>query len=74
MKQPTGPIEMTQCDFETVESVTDELYSNLHELVAAPFFRYYRVCQYLHASDADVDVRMLTRLLDGPIPRLPFLG
>lgn len=45
--QPTGPIEMTQCDFETVESVTDELYNNLHDLVATPFFRYYRVSVYV---------------------------
>ncbi|THG96924.1 hypothetical protein EW145_g7695 [Phellinidium pouzarii] len=43
---PTGPIEMTQCDFETVESVTDELYNNLHDLTSTPFFRYFRVDLY----------------------------
>ncbi|KAI5123702.1 hypothetical protein M0805_001728 [Coniferiporia weirii] len=43
---PTGPIEMTQCDFETVESVTDELYNNLHDLTSTPFFRFFRVDLY----------------------------
>lgn len=43
--QPTGPIETTQCDFETVESVTDTLYDELHSLVETPFFKYFRVCR-----------------------------
>ena len=41
--QPTGPIETTLCDYETVESVTEQLYSDLHELVSKPFFKYFRV-------------------------------
>jgi len=43
---PTGPIETTLCDFETVEGYNDELYSNLHELVETPFFKYFRVDLY----------------------------
>ncbi|CDO77316.1 hypothetical protein BN946_scf184775.g6 [Trametes cinnabarina] len=43
---PTGPIETTQCDFETVESATDELYTELHALVETPFFKYFRVDLY----------------------------
>ncbi|KAJ7647077.1 hypothetical protein FB45DRAFT_892272 [Roridomyces roridus] len=43
---PTGPIEMTMCDYETVESVNDMLYHNLHELVQLPFFKYFQVDLY----------------------------
>ncbi|KAF7315463.1 Endoplasmic oxidoreductin-1 [Mycena indigotica] len=43
---PTGPIDTTLCDFETVESVNDELFSNLHELVATPFFKFFQVDLY----------------------------
>ncbi|CAL1707294.1 unnamed protein product [Somion occarium] len=43
---PTGPIETTLCDFETVESYNDELYTQLHDLVQTPFFKYYRVDLY----------------------------
>lgn len=32
------------CDYETIESVNDELFSNLSELVHKPFFRYFQVC------------------------------
>ncbi len=42
--QPTGPIETTECDFETMESVTETLYDELHSLVDTPFFKYFRVC------------------------------
>jgi ERO1-like protein beta len=41
--QPTGPIETTMCDYETIESVNSELYHNLHELVKTPFFKYFQV-------------------------------
>ncbi|KAF8342179.1 uncharacterized protein EI90DRAFT_3150264 [Cantharellus anzutake] len=41
-----GPIETTHCDYETVESVNDELVSNLSALVRKPFFRYYKVDLY----------------------------
>lgn len=43
---PTGPIDTTSCDFETVESVTDALYTHLHDLVQTPFFKYFRVDLY----------------------------
>ncbi|KAF9820371.1 hypothetical protein IEO21_01380 [Rhodonia placenta] len=42
----TGPIETTLCDYETVESVNDELYDQLHSLVETPFFRYFRADLY----------------------------
>jgi ERO1-like protein beta len=38
-----GPIETTTCDFETVESVNDDLYDHLHNLVQMPFFKTFRV-------------------------------
>ncbi|KAG1716419.1 hypothetical protein ID866_771, partial [Astraeus odoratus] len=42
----TGPIETTLCDYETIESVNEELYTNLHDLVQTPFFRYFQVDLY----------------------------
>ncbi|KAF9568061.1 endoplasmic oxidoreductin [Agrocybe pediades] len=42
----TGPIETTMCDFETIESVNEELFGNLSELVEKPFFRYFQVDLY----------------------------
>ncbi|KIJ67955.1 hypothetical protein HYDPIDRAFT_82991 [Hydnomerulius pinastri MD-312] len=42
----TGPIETTMCDYETIESVNEELYTNLHDLVETPFFRYFQVDLY----------------------------
>uniref|UniRef100_A0A0W0EXF6 Endoplasmic oxidoreductin-1 n=1 Tax=Moniliophthora roreri TaxID=221103 RepID=A0A0W0EXF6_MONRR len=49
--KPTGPIEATLCDYETVDSVKKDLYENLRDLVKAPFFRYlqmdlYRGCPF----------------------------
>lgn len=44
--KPTGPIETTMCDYETVESVNEELLSNLSELVRMPFFKYFQVDLY----------------------------
>ncbi|KAJ7496038.1 hypothetical protein B0H11DRAFT_2001621 [Mycena galericulata] len=43
---PTGPIDTTMCDYETVESVNDRLYSNLHDLVEMPFFKYFQIDLY----------------------------
>ncbi|KAI0305714.1 endoplasmic oxidoreductin [Multifurca ochricompacta] len=43
---PTGPIETTLCDYETIESVNNVLYDQLHELVETPFFKYFRVDLY----------------------------
>ncbi|KAF8274457.1 hypothetical protein EI94DRAFT_1775828 [Lactarius quietus] len=42
----TGPIETTLCDFETIESVNNVLYDQLHELVQTPFFKFFRVDLY----------------------------
>ena len=35
------------CDYETMESVTDVLYNQLHALVTTPFFKYFRVSSSL---------------------------
>ncbi|KAH9949541.1 endoplasmic oxidoreductin [Amylocystis lapponica] len=43
---PTGPIETTLCDYETVESVNEELFEQVHALVQTPFFKYFRVDLY----------------------------
>ncbi|TBU33829.1 endoplasmic oxidoreductin [Dichomitus squalens] len=43
---PTGPIETTACDYETVESVTETLYNELHSLVETPFFKFFRADLY----------------------------
>ncbi|KAI0266792.1 endoplasmic oxidoreductin [Gloeopeniophorella convolvens] len=43
---PTGPIEATMCDYETMESVNEVLFEKLHELVGTPFFKYFRVDLY----------------------------
>lgn len=45
VRQHTGPIETTLCDYETVESINNVLYDQLHELVQRPFFKYFRVRQ-----------------------------
>ncbi|KAF9454025.1 endoplasmic oxidoreductin-1 [Macrolepiota fuliginosa MF-IS2] len=42
----TGPIETTLCDYETIESVNDDLFNNLSDLVRMPFFRYFQVDLY----------------------------
>ncbi|KAF8520439.1 endoplasmic oxidoreductin [Hysterangium stoloniferum] len=44
--RPTGPIETTLCDYESVESVTHTLHGHLSELVRAPFFKYFRTDLY----------------------------
>ncbi|KZT61993.1 endoplasmic reticulum oxidoreductin 1 [Calocera cornea HHB12733] len=41
--QLSGPIETTQCDYETVESATEVLFDRLGQLVKMPFFKYYKV-------------------------------
>ncbi|KAG9316344.1 hypothetical protein JVU11DRAFT_2375 [Chiua virens] len=45
-RQTTGPIETTLCDYETIESINEELYANLHDLVQTPFFKYFQVDLY----------------------------
>ncbi|KAF9244963.1 hypothetical protein BU15DRAFT_85793 [Melanogaster broomeanus] len=40
-RKTTGPIETTMCDYETIESVNEELYENLRDLVQTPFFRNF---------------------------------
>ncbi|KIJ49627.1 hypothetical protein M422DRAFT_74655 [Sphaerobolus stellatus SS14] len=44
--KPTGPIETTMCDYESVESVSHTLHDYLGELVRAPFFKYFRTDLY----------------------------
>ncbi|KAJ8093341.1 endoplasmic oxidoreductin-1 [Marasmius tenuissimus] len=44
--QPTGPIEATLCDYETLDNVKNDLYENLKELVKTPFFRYLQMDMY----------------------------
>ena len=41
--KPSGPIENTLCEYETLERVNTDLYDTLHDLVKTPFFRYYKV-------------------------------
>lgn len=36
------------CDYETIESVNDELFGNMSELVNMPFFRYFQVYHLLY--------------------------
>ncbi|KAF7981891.1 hypothetical protein HWV62_31473 [Athelia sp. TMB] len=43
---PTGPIETTLCDYESIESVNEDLFHNLKELVHTPFFKYFQVDLY----------------------------
>lgn len=43
LRQPTGLIQDACCDFETVESVNNDVFNGVHELVETPFFRYYKV-------------------------------
>ncbi|KAG8932929.1 hypothetical protein FRC01_011646 [Tulasnella sp. 417] len=37
------PIETTQCDYETLESVIKPLHTSLHSLVRTPFFKYLKI-------------------------------
>jgi hypothetical protein len=43
---PSGPIEATNCAYETVEALNKDLFPALHGLVSHPFFRYYKVDLY----------------------------
>lgn len=43
---PTGTIETTLCDYESVDTANDKLVLNLKELVQTPFFRYFRIDLY----------------------------
>ena len=51
IRQPTGPIETTLCDYETIESVNNVLYDQLHGLVQTPFFKYFRVRNLTHLCE-----------------------
>ncbi|KAG8745215.1 hypothetical protein FRC10_008527 [Ceratobasidium sp. 414] len=44
--KPTGPIETTLCDFETVETMNNRLFGQLTDLVTTPFFKYFRADLY----------------------------
>src|ERR1700722_5489797 len=43
---PTGPIETTLCDYESIETVNDLLYAHLKDLVRTPSFRFFQVGLY----------------------------
>ncbi|KAF8236586.1 endoplasmic oxidoreductin [Tricholoma matsutake] len=65
--KPTGPIETTMCDYETMESVNEELFNHLSELVRLPFFKYFRVDLYRecpfwsdHGSCSDIGCAITT--------------
>ena len=58
------------CDYETIESVNDDLFSNLSELVNKPFFRYFQV-----RLDNPVGMLLESKFLPGgPIPRVSVLA
>ncbi|KAG8710877.1 hypothetical protein FRC09_020894, partial [Ceratobasidium sp. 395] len=44
--KPTGPIETTLCDFETVEGMNERLFGQLADLVTTPFFKYFKADLY----------------------------
>jgi hypothetical protein len=58
--KPTGPIDTTLCDYETVESVNDKLFANLHELVQMPFFKYFQVSPLVGGRQFDAYVSRST--------------
>ncbi|KAI0051924.1 endoplasmic oxidoreductin [Auriscalpium vulgare] len=58
---PTGPIETTMCDYETIESVNDDLYAQLHDLVATPFFKYFRADLYRECPFWDENVLCMNK-------------
>lgn len=41
--QLSGPIEATNCAYETIEALNKELFPAVHDLVSTPFFKYYKV-------------------------------
>jgi ERO1-like protein beta len=57
----TGPIETTLCDFETIESVNNVLYDQLHELVQTPFFKFFRVDLYRECPFWEENVYCMNR-------------
>ncbi|KAI0297095.1 endoplasmic oxidoreductin [Russula brevipes] len=60
-KTPTGPIETTLCDYETIESVNNVLYNQLHDLVQTPFFKYFRVDLYRECPFWEENVLCMNR-------------
>ncbi|KAL0956380.1 hypothetical protein HGRIS_002527 [Hohenbuehelia grisea] len=66
---PTGPIETTKCDYETVESVNKDLHANLKALVRTPFFRYiqvdlYRECPFWNVPGSCRDIQCAITTID----------
>ncbi|GMK56213.1 hypothetical protein CspeluHIS016_0300530 [Cutaneotrichosporon spelunceum] len=43
---PSGPIEATNCAYETIETLNKDLFPALDSLVREPFFRHYKVDLY----------------------------
>lgn len=59
----TGPIETTLCDYESIESVNDELFKELHSLVETPFFKYFRVRRPVHFPEFFMVSSLINRLI-----------
>ncbi|KAJ3972099.1 endoplasmic reticulum Oxidoreductin 1-domain-containing protein [Lentinula raphanica] len=45
-EKPTGPIDATSCDYETVDSYNGQLYDSLRYLLQLPFFKYLQIDLY----------------------------
>ncbi|KAG6829564.1 hypothetical protein H0H87_010896 [Tephrocybe sp. NHM501043] len=61
--KPTGPIDTTLCDYETLESVNEELFTNLSDLVdlyrECPFWNEYGSCMDPGCAITTVDERVM---------------
>ncbi|KAJ3813980.1 endoplasmic reticulum Oxidoreductin 1-domain-containing protein [Lentinula aff. lateritia] len=44
--KPTGPIDATTCDYETVEGSNNQLHDSLQHLLRLPFFKYLQIDLY----------------------------
>ncbi|KAJ3887831.1 endoplasmic reticulum Oxidoreductin 1-domain-containing protein [Lentinula edodes] len=44
--KPTGPIDATSCDYETVEDSNNQLQDSLQNLLQLPFFKYLQIDLY----------------------------
>ncbi|KAJ4480148.1 endoplasmic oxidoreductin-1 [Lentinula aciculospora] len=44
--KPTGPIDTTSCDYESIESANSELHDSLQHLLQLPFFKYLQIDLY----------------------------
>lgn len=68
-QQPTGPIETTSCDYESLESVNNDLFNNMDELVRTPFFKYFQVRSF-QCSDTTMPIMPI----GWSVSRMPLLA